>query len=452
MKISLRTFFRESGWSAKLTGDPQKFPLEHRIFNGICILCIIIIGFNIPFNFFAGLRQTSLIFSLLLVIVCFSYYLSFVKKKLRTSINIVSSTALLVLAVNYFFSAGVTGASLLSLTFAFSLILIAAPRKQYLMWTSLFVTVGLGLMVVEFLRPDLIVVRYPDRITMLFDLAVSYALNIVIIFQGLYYMKTAYIADKVAVQEKKQALQILDKEKTKLFSVLSHDLHSPLASIQSYLSLLREGDLSPQEREMAERELDKTVTGTQELLYNLLSWSRSQLTNAAVNIQPVTLSTTVQHALESQRMLADNKKIQINDETANAPMPLADVNLLLFIIRNIVGNAIKFTPANGSVTISAREEMGRCQIIISDSGTGIPTEQMNQIFSLNVRSTFGTQNEKGIGLGLFLCKEYVLAQNGSIHFESTPGVGTKFIITLPLAGLGTDKTVFSTKPPHMEAS
>jgi len=433
MKISLRTYLVESGWLARLTGDSRSFPMEHRIFNGICILSILIIGYNIPYNLFAGLEVSALIFSGLLILFCEIYYLSRCKRKLQISINIASSVVLVMMGLNYFFSSGVQGATLLSFAIAFFLVMIVSPRKQSTLWAILYFVAGVILLVAEYWRPDLIQFSYPNRVTMIVDLGCTYVIAIFMIFLGLYYLKSVYIAEKDAVQEKKLALQKMNTEKTKLFSAISHDLHAPLATIQSYMAFLRDGGVSEEEKKVAERELAKTVSATQELLYNLLSWSRSQLSNSELNLQAVHLPDTVEKALHSLVLPARQKKIRIIDETRITPAPLADVNLLLFIIRNIVGNAVKFTPEQGTVTIGSGLKNGKCLIFISDTGNGIPSEQMKEIFSLNVRSTFGTQNEKGLGLGLFLCKEYVEAQNGNIYFESAPGKGTCFYITLPLA-------------------
>jgi signal transduction histidine kinase len=104
--------------------------------------------------------------------------------------------------------------------------------------------------------------------------------------------------------------------------------------------------------------------------------------------------------------------------------------MLQLVIRNLVNNAVKFTPPGGKVLISAHEEEGDCRITVSDNGKGIPYDQQEGIFSLKAKSTFGTNNEKGIGLGLMLCKEFTELQHGRIGFQSIPGKGTSFYIIL----------------------
>ena len=114
-------------------------------------------------------------------------------------------------------------------------------------------------------------------------------------------------------------------------------------------------------------------------------------------------------------------------------MATCDEDMLQLVVRNLLNNAIKFTPSFGKISISTTTDNDRVIIAIIDNGAGIPLEQQHEIFSLKIRSTYGTNNEKGIGLGLVLCKEYIELQNGSIQFESQPEAGTTFFISLPAA-------------------
>ena len=114
-------------------------------------------------------------------------------------------------------------------------------------------------------------------------------------------------------------------------------------------------------------------------------------------------------------------------------MVLADRDMLQLVIRNLVNNAVKFTEPGGQIGIDAKIQDGICLITISDTGKGIPFEMQKDLFSLAIKSTFGTQNEKGVGLGLSLCKEFTELQNGTIRFESEPGKGTRFFISFKLA-------------------
>src|SRR6202000_2479208 len=108
-------------------------------------------------------------------------------------------------------------------------------------------------------------------------------------------------------------------------------------------------------------------------------------------------------------------------------------DMLQLVIRNLVNNAIKFTPKDGAIDIVAQVQVDNCKITVSDNGNGISDDQKVTIFSMSSRSTFGTNNEKGVGLGLPLCKEFMELQNGRIDFESTTEKGSTFFIFIPLA-------------------
>src|SRR5690606_31925876 len=111
---------------------------------------------------------------------------------------------------------------------------------------------------------------------------------------------------------------------------------------------------------------------------------------------------------------------------------LVDRDMLQLIVRNLINNAIKFTPSNGRIRVSMSQHDAFCEITVEDNGIGIPIEQQDTLFSLKTRSTYGTNNERGIGLGLFLCKEYAQAFGGTLTFVSEVGTGTTFFLRIPL--------------------
>lgn len=130
--------------------------------------------------------------------------------------------------------------------------------------------------------------------------------------------------------------------------------------------------------------------------------------------------------------MASKKDIDLTYEVDPAVNIVADSDMLQLVVRNIVSNAIKFTPANGRIDVSTRRINNECRISIADNGRGIPFEQQMDMFTLKARSTFGTANEKGVGLGLILCKEFTEQQGGRIDFESIPGKGSTFFIFMPM--------------------
>ncbi len=224
----------------------------------------------------------------------------------------------------------------------------------------------------------------------------------------------------------------LNEEKNKLFSIVSHDLRSPLASVQQYLEVLKQIELDSDERKKIESELLVGINHTQEMLVNLLSWSTSQMRGTTVSLAPVNVSACLKPIIEIYKPLAAQKEIQLVFRGDGLPNVLADGNLLQLIVRNLVGNAIKFTPTGGLITIEATRTDTSGLITVKDTGRGIKEADKPQLFSLKAQPTFGTNNERGVGLGLFLCKEYAEAQQGAIWFESVEKVGTTFFLALPL--------------------
>lgn len=130
-------------------------------------------------------------------------------------------------------------------------------------------------------------------------------------------------------------------------------------------------------------------------------------------------------------MKAARKNIDISTDFDPSVIVYADSDMMQLILRNIIGNAIKFTPNGGKIGIQSTIDGDNCVIAIRDNGIGISQEKQQLIFSLNVESTFGTNNEKGVGLGLLLCMDFIRAQNGRIWFESESGNGTSFYISIP---------------------
>lgn len=416
-----------------IIGDPQHFTLENRIFNAICAIALFIIAFNVPYNYITGLTVTSLIFSILVLVFAGIYYLSRYRKMVNLCIAISVIMINAAFAINYFYSGGIEGASLLSFTLAFFLTMLISPAKQYYWWIALNLFTVLGLIAYEYYHPNAILDVYKTRGDIFADMTPTYIINVVVIFVGTIYLKNAYNKEKKRGEEKTRSLEIMNTEKSKLFSLISHDLRNPLASIQSYLQLMREIEIDPQNKVQIETELLYVVNSTQEMLYNILVWSKTQMDGLNVNLVPVDVAAAILPILKINKMAVAKKKISLDTNIDASITVMADINMLQLIVRNLVGNAAKFTPGGGSIFITTSRKGDKCLIEVKDSGAGIDPSRQVDMFSLKVRSTFGTDNEKGIGLGLFLCKEYTTAQQGQIWFENNKEGGSSFYLELPLA-------------------
>ncbi|HWV68345.1 HAMP domain-containing sensor histidine kinase [Chitinophaga sp.] len=421
-------------FSLFLIGDARQFSLENRIFNAICAITIFIIIINVPYNYITGLTATAVIFALLVPAFIFIYFLSRYRKKVNLSVALAAIVGNVMFAINYFYSGGIQGASLLSFTLAFFLVMLISPRKQYYWWLALNLVIVLGLIAWEYYHPASVDPVYKTRKDIFADMTPTYIICVGVIFVGTIYLKNAYNTEKQRGEEKTRSLEIMNTEKSKLFSLISHDLRNPLAAIQSYLQLMREAELDTENKTQIETELLYVVNSTQEMLYNILVWSKTQMDGLHVNLTPVDVAAAIHPILKINKMAVSKKKISLDINIDASIKVMADINMLQLIVRNLLGNAAKFTPSGGTIFIRTSKTGDRCLIEVRDSGRGIDVSSQEDIFSLKVRSTFGTDNEKGIGLGLFLCKEYTIAQQGQIWFENNREGGSSFYLELPLAG------------------
>jgi len=242
-------------------------------------------------------------------------------------------------------------------------------------------------------------------------------------------MKLKKLNDKV--QEQKEELERLNNIKTKLFAIIAHDLRGPLSSLQSLLYLLREHNLSEEETRKLTSNLEKNMLENSSMMDNLLGWAQSQMNGITLNMRIFDLKFCVESVLDQFILQLENKQIKLDVEVADGTMIYADYDLMKLVIRNLLANAIKFSNPDSTITIrSEKADDHFFQVAVIDSGVGIPKQNQSKIFSSENFTSQGTENEKGNGLGLNLCKEYVEKHGGSIWFTSVEGEGTSFYFTI----------------------
>ena len=229
-------------------------------------------------------------------------------------------------------------------------------------------------------------------------------------------------------------LSELNATKDKFFTIIAHDLKGPFNSLLGFSELLKDeienGELS--EIKKLSSYIHETSNKTYNLLLNLLEWSRSQTGKLEFKPESNSLSEIVDEILILAINQAERKKISLISKIPENSKVFADKYMLETIIRNLVSNAIKFTPKNGEIIVKTFIQDDVAQIIVSDSGIGIHSEDIKKLFSIDGNiSTNGTDNEKGTGLGLILCKEFVSAHGGEIWAESEIGKGSTFYFTIP---------------------
>ncbi|WP_319589978.1 hybrid sensor histidine kinase/response regulator [uncultured Draconibacterium sp.] len=230
-----------------------------------------------------------------------------------------------------------------------------------------------------------------------------------------------------------QHLSELNTLKDKMFSVIGHDLRSPLSSVKMTLEFLSKMT-DKQDDPVAENIhiMLKTTDEVFGLLENLLGWAKSQSGNLSINKEEVQISDIVNSVYLLNKGNLELKKILFKTEIEDSDKVYADLSMMKVVLRNLVSNAIKFTPDEGTITVSATPKEGKTIISVADSGVGISEEDLPKVLNPNTHhTTYGTNREAGSGLGLTLCKDFVEKNDGTIWVESELGKGSTFFIEIP---------------------
>ena len=233
------------------------------------------------------------------------------------------------------------------------------------------------------------------------------------------------------IQEKNQKLTRLNLLKDKLFSIISHDLKSPLNQLSGTLYMLERDMISKEEIKDVVPTIRKNLQSNSSFINELLIWARSQMTEFIIQPVDIDLKEIVTTTYEVLQPNAVSKSITLKNELEDANVAYADLEMVKSILRNLIVNAIKFTPEGGHVKVYATKESNYITIFVKDSGMGIRPDNLEKLFSSQIITTRGTANEKGTGIGLLICKDFVEKNGGSIWVETSSDKGSIFAFTLP---------------------
>ncbi|NEM97069.1 tetratricopeptide repeat-containing sensor histidine kinase [Pontibacter burrus] len=237
-----------------------------------------------------------------------------------------------------------------------------------------------------------------------------------------------------ALHNQKEELERLNYQKDKLFSVVAHDLRGPLLSLKSLLQMLSMGKIPEEKFHYFAKVLEGEQQNTLWLVDNLLLWTRSQMQGATLKLQHVSIHALVEENIKLLTPQAQRKGIALYNEVHPKALAYADAEMIKLVLRNLVSNAIKFCSKADTITIATELlENKQLQIAVRDTGIGISAENQARLFGLRTYTTLGTAREKGSGLGLALCKDFIESNGGRIWVESAPGEGCIFKFTLPIS-------------------
>ena len=226
----------------------------------------------------------------------------------------------------------------------------------------------------------------------------------------------------------------LNTTKDRFFSIIAHDLRSPISSMLSILDLFstHRDRFDKKSTDLMIQDLQKSTGRTYNLLENLLNWARSQRGEIHYKPENIELYPIVNSNIELIAIAIENKQINLTKKIKQKLLCFADKSMLDLVIRNLLSNAIKFTLVGGEINIISEEQDDMIAITIKDSGIGIKKDDLSRLFNPGQKhSTWGTQGEKGSGLGLILCKEFIEKNKGTLKVESDEGKGSSFIFTIP---------------------
>jgi signal transduction histidine kinase len=247
--------------------------------------------------------------------------------------------------------------------------------------------------------------------------------------------KVRHAEELIQTNKELQLLLQLNSDKDQFMAIVSHDLKSPFNAILGFLDLL--------EKNIRSYDIDKiehhvhVITHSANNFYNLLEgillWSRAQSGKISYEPQSLVLKDLCREVIENMVLHARSKNISISQSCDEKLEVVADPEMIKTVLRNLVSNAIKFTGQNGRIEICAKRDLSNITISVSDNGTGMSPDKVKELFNISrSQSTSGTANETGTGLGLLLCRDFILKHEGEISIESEVGKGSVFSITLPV--------------------
>ena len=274
---------------------------------------------------------------------------------------------------------------------------------------------------------------------------VNQVLMIIYIFYGLYlfkkentnYQVSMMINNEVLkknneeIQKQAEELDQLNSLKDKLFSVIAHDLKAPMYALRNLFEDMQKQDMPAEEIKELVPDIKNDLNYTVGLMDNLLQWAKSQMQAYTIKAEAHSVREMIDEVTQVLYLQAEAKKIHIENKAADGYNIWADRDMINLVLRNLISNAIKFSPSGASICVGTFDQQKVTEIYVKDSGKGITAEELKKIGTQEFYSSNGTAHEQGTGLGLMLCKEFLAKNNGKLRIQSEPGKGSVFSFTLP---------------------
>lgn len=432
----------------KILGISSDYILEHIILNTISVVVILLCFISVPINYITGMPILTVYGSFFIAISYIFLFLYSIKSKNfnRFYHLFFGFTIIIFLPFFWIINAGSFGPIPFFAILIFVWIIITSKYNSYLYFSILTIIVITVLLVIEYEFPQIVIgylnkeARLPDIILGFFLIVASIVISLRIFMNIYRNALNKEIEQRLELHEKNEEIQCQSNELTKLnldkdrfISILAHDLRGPFNGFLGLSELLAANSsrFDAGKIESIANSINQSAQNTYSLLEDLLLWAQSG--NLPHAPQKINLSSVCTGIIETVNQIAKEKNISIYNFDSDELTIFADINMLKTILRNLISNAIKFTRPGGKINIFADQNQSNTTITVSDNGVGIDTETLKKLFNITHKKTIkGTANEKGNGLGLLICKEFVEKHGGKIWVESDYGKGSDFRFTLPL--------------------
>ena len=260
---------------------------------------------------------------------------------------------------------------------------------------------------------------------------VNMIVGIMLIVGVVTYFKSIQRNYQREVEKQRQALFSLNKDKEKMFSILAHDIRSPMATLENLLQVFHQDLLTANERVETIGLLKNQVSQLGSVIDNLLRWSVRGMQGIQTLPVVFVLQPLFREILQFFDLLIRQKQLTIHINFPERLALVADYDQTAVILRNLLSNAVKFSKTGGRITITAVDRVNEIDILIKDEGMGMDDRRINMLFTSSQFSSRGTAGERGFGLGLILCAEFTRLNGGTIHVNSKPNKGSTFTVSLP---------------------
>lgn len=419
-------------------GVEPEFDLKQIVFHKICFIATLGLTIGLALSIYIRQWDVAVMVVLAQLVLTLCYWFSRIMRLFKVAWVLFVITSYVLFILNYFLNSGLDGTTLVMSFMTLSILFAGTESKYHWRWTLVHGIVFGGLVLMElFYGKDFLSLYKSEELRYTDHLAV-YLLSISFFYLVFSLIREAYERQhekaesrRLELKKNKEELQKSYTELTKLISIIAHDVRNPLASIEGYFELLTNDAIPKEEKAKLEKELLGMVQNTGHMLDDMVHWSKGQLGAYSTNFKTVSIGSWLNRTIDHLRGMAKAKGILIYDDYNGEEKMFCDPNLMTVVIRNLLQNAIKFTPPGKQINFKARSIEGGTWFEIKDQGIGIENDKIPALFSGKAESSLGTKLEQGTGFGLLIVKEYVDLHRGRVEVYSKVDAGSTFTVTIP---------------------